>query len=148
LRSAGCIKPRKCARSGHRCQVCPENATCCICAIIVGHLYLRQMRNVGAISRPTGAVLSRPSGARRRCHQAREAIAMPELEKVALFTNEYPPNVSGGAGVHVEYLSRELARLLPVEVRCFGAQELDEPNLRVRGYGPWYEAKENTDPRF
>ena len=30
--------------------------------------------------------------------------------RIALFTNEYPPNVYGGAGVHVEYLSRELAR--------------------------------------
>ena len=42
---------------------------------------------------------------------------MSELKKVAMFTNEYPPNVYGGAGVHVEYLSRELARLVPVEVR-------------------------------
>jgi starch synthase len=70
------------------------------------------------------------------------------LAKVALFTNEYPPHVYGGAGVHVEYLSRELARLLPVEVRCFGDQVVDAPNLRVRGYGPWAGARENTDPRF
>jgi glycogen synthase len=70
------------------------------------------------------------------------------LERVALFTNEYPPQVYGGAGVHVEYLSRELSRLLPVEVRCFGSQDVREPNLRVRGYGPWAEAKTNTDPRF
>ncbi|MBC8159602.1 MAG: glycogen synthase [Roseiflexaceae bacterium] len=68
--------------------------------------------------------------------------------KIALFTNEYPPNVYGGAGVHVEYLSRELAKLAPVEVRCFGAQQLDAPNLRVRGYGAWADAKTNTDPRF
>ena len=68
--------------------------------------------------------------------------------RVALFTNEYPPNVYGGAGVHVEYLSRELARLVPVEVRCFGDQDVTEPNLRVRGYGPWAEATHDTDPRF
>jgi glycogen synthase len=73
---------------------------------------------------------------------------MPELNKVALFTNEYPPNVYGGAGVHVEYLSRELARLVPVEVRCFGDQNIEQPNLRVKGYGAWPEAKQNTDPRF
>jgi alpha-maltose-1-phosphate synthase len=73
---------------------------------------------------------------------------MPGLEKVALFTNEYPPNVYGGAGVHVEYLSRELARMLPVEVRCFGNQDEQSDNLRVRGYGVWAEAKQNTDPRF
>ena len=73
---------------------------------------------------------------------------MSELKKVAMFTNEYPPNVYGGAGVHVEYLSRELARLVPVEVRCFGDQDIEQPNLRVKGYGAWPEAKQNTDPRF
>ena len=36
--------------------------------------------------------------------------------RAALFTREYPPNVYGGAGVHVEYLSRELARKIEVEV--------------------------------
>jgi starch synthase len=41
--------------------------------------------------------------------------------RVALLTREYPPEVYGGAGVHVEYLARELARLVDVEVRCFGA---------------------------
>ena len=39
--------------------------------------------------------------------------------KVALLTREYPPNVYGGAGVHVEYLARELARLVEVDVRAF-----------------------------
>ena len=73
---------------------------------------------------------------------------MSSPRKVALFTNEYPPNVYGGAGVHVEYLSRELAKLVPVEVRCFGDQDLSEPNLRVRGYRPWAEATHDTDPRF
>jgi starch synthase len=73
---------------------------------------------------------------------------MADLQKVALFTNEFPPNVYGGAGVHVEYLSRELARMLPVEVRCFGKQDIQEGNLRVKGYDPWTEAKQNTDPRF
>ncbi len=73
---------------------------------------------------------------------------MAEINKVALFTNEYPPSIYGGAGVHVEYLSRELAKLVPVEVRCFGSQDVQEPNLTVKGYGPWIEAKRNTDPRF
>jgi alpha-maltose-1-phosphate synthase len=36
-------------------------------------------------------------------------------------TREYPPEVYGGAGVHVEYLARELGALGDVEVRCFGA---------------------------
>ena len=73
---------------------------------------------------------------------------MTDISRVALFTNEYPPHVYGGAGVHVEYLGRELSRLVPVEVRCFGEQDVTEPNLRVKGYPAWPEAKQNTDPRF
>jgi len=73
---------------------------------------------------------------------------MADLTKVALFTNEYPPNVYGGAGVHVEYLSKALAKLVAVEVRCFGDQQAEDPQLAVRGYPPWPEAKRNTDPRF
>ncbi len=55
--------------------------------------------------------------------------------KALFLTNEYPPNVYGGAGVHVEYLSRELARLIQVEVRCFGDQHQAIPPLTVRGFG-------------
>src|SRR5438128_7904650 len=40
---------------------------------------------------------------------------------IVLMTREYPPEVYGGAGVHVDYLSRELARLARVRVRCFGS---------------------------
>jgi starch synthase len=40
--------------------------------------------------------------------------------RVDLLTREYPPEVYGGAGVHVEYLARELRRLSDVRVRCFG----------------------------
>ena len=40
--------------------------------------------------------------------------------RVALLTREYPPDVYGGAGVHVEYLARELARLVDVTVHCWG----------------------------
>src|SRR5205823_4999717 len=54
--------------------------------------------------------------------------------KTLLLTNEYPPNVYGGAGVHVEFLSRELAKLMDVEVRCFGEQRVEQPHLRVLGY--------------
>ena len=53
--------------------------------------------------------------------------------KALLLTNEYPPHVYGGAGVHVDYLSRALARLMEVEVRCFGEQHWSEGNLTVRG---------------
>jgi len=40
--------------------------------------------------------------------------------KVALLTREYPPEVYGGAGVHVEYLARELARIEDVTVHAWG----------------------------
>ena len=57
--------------------------------------------------------------------------------KIGILTNEYPPNVYGGAGVHVEYLSRELAALEggkhAVEVVCFGDQFDAEGRPRVRG---------------
>jgi alpha-maltose-1-phosphate synthase len=54
--------------------------------------------------------------------------------KVLFLTNEYPPNIYGGAGVHVGYLSRELAKTIPVEVRCFGDQRIEERNLNVIGF--------------
>jgi starch synthase len=54
--------------------------------------------------------------------------------KVLFLTNEYPPHLYGGAGVHVGYLSRELAKMMPVEVRCFGDQRLNEGNLKVIGF--------------
>ncbi len=71
-----------------------------------------------------------------------------DLKRAVLFTNEYPPNVYGGAGVHVEYLSRSLAKLIDVEVRSFGDQREDNGNLRVRGYQGWDELKQGTDSRF
>jgi glycogen synthase len=55
--------------------------------------------------------------------------------KALFLTNEYPPNVYGGAGVHVDYLTRELAKSMPIEVRCFGEQKEQEGNLSVRGFG-------------
>ncbi len=54
--------------------------------------------------------------------------------KALFLTNEYPPNVYGGAGVHVDYLSRELAKTMPIEVRCFGDQKLELGNLSARGF--------------
>jgi alpha-maltose-1-phosphate synthase len=90
-------------------------------------------------------------GKRRRARHGKDLTrreAMAEINKVALFTNEYPPYVYGGAGMVVEFLSQELAKLVPVEVRCFGDQDVRKPNLFVKGYGPWSEAKVGTDPRF
>jgi starch synthase len=40
--------------------------------------------------------------------------------KVAVLTREFPPSIYGGAGVHVDFLTRELRRLIDVDVHCFG----------------------------
>ncbi|MGC1954456.1 MAG: glycogen synthase [Gammaproteobacteria bacterium] len=68
--------------------------------------------------------------------------------KTLFLTNEYPPHIYGGAGVHVEYLTRELAKLMPVEVRCFGEQRYQSENLRVTGFGFDEQAFRDTDPRL
>ncbi len=47
-------------------------------------------------------------------------------------TREYPPEVYGGAGVHVEYLARELRALAEVDVHCFGEERPD-----ARAFKPW-----------
>ncbi|HEY3353522.1 MAG TPA: glycogen synthase [Polyangia bacterium] len=68
--------------------------------------------------------------------------------KATIITNEYPPHVYGGAGVHVKFLTRELAKTMHVEVRCFGEQKLDQPNLKVRGYQAWDRMWEGDERRF
>jgi alpha-maltose-1-phosphate synthase len=71
--------------------------------------------------------------------------------KVALLTREYPPDVYGGAGVHVEYLARELQRLADVTVHCWGADRPagDGPPVvahraweRLASSAPWAPALE------
>ena len=70
--------------------------------------------------------------------------------RIAILTNEYPPHVYGGAGVHVEYLTRELTRLdegrHEVSVISFGDQDLHKGNLTVRGIDPKF-ALPFQDPR-
>ena len=54
--------------------------------------------------------------------------------KALFYTREFPPYVYGGAGVHVEYLATELAKLMEVDVRCFGDQDEETGNLTVKGF--------------
>ena len=71
--------------------------------------------------RPGGRSRALPHLRRRdRRDRQRRSGWMPDL-RVALLTREYPPEVYGGAGVHVEYLARELARLVDVTVHAWGA---------------------------
>ena len=68
--------------------------------------------------------------------------------KVIFYTREFPPYVYGGAGVHVEYLADELSKLMEVEVRCFGDQEVSYGQLTVRGFAFDDPAFDNSDVKL
>jgi starch synthase len=82
--------------------------------------------------------------------------------RVGLMTREYPPYVYGGAGVHVEYLSRELAKSIEVEVHAWGeppaegkepevAEECEEPverKLEIYFEQPWDAITNGTQAKF
>ena len=68
-----------------------------------------------------------------------ELTCRPIEPRVSLLTREYPPEVYGGAGVHVEYLARELRDLVDLTVHCFGA---DRPDAKA--YRPWEALKGNA----
>ncbi|MFN8223850.1 MAG: glycogen synthase [Gaiellales bacterium] len=57
---------------------------------------------------------------------------------VALLTREYPPEVYGGAGVHVEYLARELAHRVELTVHCFGAPREAGATPRTVNHASWH----------
>jgi alpha-maltose-1-phosphate synthase len=59
-----------------------------------------------------------------------------EPMRALIVTNEFPPHVYGGAGVHVDYLTRELRKLIEVEVRSFAGEPAEEPGWLVRAYDP------------
>ncbi len=56
--------------------------------------------------------------------------------RVGLLTREFPPAIYGGAGVHVDYLSRELRDRVDLTVLCMGDQR------------PGAHAFSESDPRF
>lgn len=81
--------------------------------------------------------------------------------RVGLMTREYPPYVYGGAGVHVEYLSRELARQIVVEVHAWGDTPDHDglspkpfcpdpaiPALEVHFDNPWAAITHGTQAKF
>ncbi|MGW0880209.1 glycogen synthase [Streptomyces sp. NPDC002671] len=53
--------------------------------------------------------------------------------RVGLLTREYPPDVYGGAGIHVEFLARELTSLVDLEVHCWG----EGRGVGVVRHRPW-----------
>jgi glycogen synthase len=54
--------------------------------------------------------------------------------RALILTNEFPPEIYGGAGVHVDELTRHLRRLVELDVRTFGSASEDADGWRVRGY--------------
>ncbi|HEX2883650.1 MAG TPA: glycogen synthase, partial [Candidatus Limnocylindria bacterium] len=54
--------------------------------------------------------------------------------RALLLTNEFPPEIYGGAGVHVGELSRHLRELIELDVRTFGTRDDQGQGWRVRGY--------------
>jgi starch synthase len=69
---------------------------------------------------------------------------MSARPQVALLTREYPPEIYGGAGVHVDYLSRSLAAHVELAVHCFGKPR-SAPEVRGT-YQPW-EALSGKEPQ-
>ncbi|MER5978172.1 glycogen synthase [Streptomyces sp. NPDC001857] len=57
--------------------------------------------------------------------------------RVGLLTREYPPDVYGGAGVHVEFLARELRELVDLDVHCWGEGSAKDKAAGVRRHRPW-----------
>ncbi|GHD24804.1 glycogen synthase [Streptomyces galbus] len=57
--------------------------------------------------------------------------------RVGLLTREYPPDVYGGAGVHVEFLARELRSLVDLDVHCWGELTAREKAEGVLRHRPW-----------
>ncbi len=57
---------------------------------------------------------------------------------ILLLTNEYPPHIYGGAGVHIEHLSRELAEIEGnhLQILSFGDQKIQLPAMNISGIAP------------
>ena len=68
--------------------------------------------------------------------------------KALFYTREFPPYVYGGAGVHVEYLAAELAKLIEIDVRSFGDQDEKTGNLTVKGFPYDNPVFDDTDDKL
>ena len=59
--------------------------------------------------------------------------------RALILTNEFPPEIYGGAGVHVDELTRHLRGLIELDVRSFGTASEESGGWRVRGYPPAHD---------
>ena len=62
--------------------------------------------------------------------------------RALILTNEFPPEIYGGAGVHVDELTRHLRDLIELDVRTFGSRSERTDRWRVHGYAPMHDARE------
>jgi starch synthase len=67
--------------------------------------------------------------------------------RALILTNEFPPTIYGGAGVHVAELARHLAPLIGLDIRTFGEQDETRDGWRVRGFEPAHDLA-RTDERL
>ena len=65
--------------------------------------------------------------------------------RALILTNEFPPAIYGGAGVHVDELTRHLRTLVQLDIRTFGSQAATEPGWRVKGYEPTLELSRSDE---
>lgn len=63
-----------------------------------------------------------------------------------ILTNEYPPSVYGGAGIHVAELTRELGQRIGLDIRTFGDHREATKERRVRGYPPAHDLADADEP--
>jgi len=80
--------------------------------------------------------LSRPFVCRAPCALCRVPFFWSRTMNVAILTREYPPYNYGGAGVHVEYLTAELEKLIEgkITILCFGDQHEFDGRKEVIGF--------------
>jgi len=67
--------------------------------------------------------------------------------RALILTNEFPPEIYGGAGVHVDELTRHLRPLIELDVRTFGTNSESSGGWRVAGYQPVHDLTK-TDERL
>jgi alpha-maltose-1-phosphate synthase len=56
--------------------------------------------------------------------------------RVGVLTREFPPDVYGGAGVHVEFLARELRSLTDLQVHCWSSEKAPDDPPDVQRHAP------------
>jgi alpha-maltose-1-phosphate synthase len=63
-----------------------------------------------------------------------------------ILTNEYPPTVYGGAGIHVAELTRALSTRIGLDIRTFGDHDEERPGFRLKGYPPAHDVASAEEP--